>query len=38
MEDAGATTAEALVEYAGQALRLRFMFYYNPDPREADLQ
>jgi TonB family protein len=25
-------------EYAGQALRLRFMFYYNPDPREADLQ
>ena len=25
-------------EYAGQALRLRFTFYYNPDPREADLQ
>ena len=25
-------------EYAGQALRLRFTFYYNPDPREADLR
>src|SRR6185503_5530513 len=25
-------------EFAGQALRLRFMFFYNPDPREADLQ
>ena len=25
-------------EYAGQALRLRFTFYYNPDPREAALQ
>src|SRR5215831_4591669 len=25
-------------EYSGQALRLRFTFYYNPDPREADLQ
>jgi TonB family protein len=25
-------------EYAGQALRLRFTFFYNPDPREANLQ
>ena len=25
-------------EYAGQALRLRFTFFYNPDPRQADLQ
>lgn len=25
-------------EFAGQALRLRFMFFYNPDPREATLQ
>ena len=25
-------------EFSGQALRLRFMFFYNPDPREADLQ
>jgi TonB family protein len=25
-------------EFAGQALRLRFIFFYNPDPREADLR
>jgi len=25
-------------EFAGQALGLRFTFFYNPDPREADLR
>jgi TonB family protein len=25
-------------EYAGQALALRFTFFYNPDPNEADLR
>jgi TonB family protein len=25
-------------EFSGQSLRLRFTFFYNPDPREAALQ